>query len=430
MFMEKMDEVLAKSRLKKVIISSFGDVLPTVKKWLFKMFAGSKVSKTPSSNAYIDYNTLIDNEGDFKTHPVDLDEIAVLQYTGGTTGVPKGAMLTHKNISSSMEQSIAWDPDTTKTSRGNVLAVLPFFHVYGMTVINCITTALGGRLVILPKFDADEVIGVFKRTEINMLPVVPTMYTALINAKGFKDIDLSKVTGSLSGGAPLPKELKTKFEKYLPNGLRIQEGYGLTETSPGAMGNPKWGKQKLGSIGLPIPGTTVYFTDIDDPEKILPYGETGEICLKGPQVMAGYWKKPEATAETLVNGGLRTGDIGYMDEDGYTFIVDRKKDMVLVGGFNVYPRTIEEVLFKHEDIVEAMVIGIPDEYLGEAPKAFVVLVKGKNLSEDDVLDYLKPQIGKHEMPKYVEFRDDLPKTAVGKLSKKDLIEEERLKGLA
>ncbi len=427
LLIHKIRNVVAKSRIKTVIVSRDQDYVPFWQKLKYKIFLRNILSNVTGDDTWMTFETLLNNEGNYKPVTIDPEQdIAVLQYTGGTTGLPKGAMLTHANISINVQQALAWDTTSTHGT-GKTLTILPLFHAYAMTVILCGTTAMGGEMVLLPRFDAGEVIKIIQQKKITMIPAVPTMFTALLHQAETDKIDLSSVTSVVSGGAPLPEKLKSTFDQLLSSG-GIREGYGLTETSPVALGNPVTGSQKINSVGLPMPATDVIFTDPDDPSKILPYGETGEICIKGPQVMKGYWKRPEATAEVLIDGRLRTGDVGYMDDEGYLFIVDRIKDLILVSGFNVYPRTVEEALYRHPAVKEVTVIGIPDDYHGEVPKAFIVLKQGQQaLGKDKILNFLKDRLGSHEMPKEIEFRDNLPKTVIGKLSKKELVAEEKAK---
>lgn len=420
-----MAPLLKTTNLKKLIICQLDEVLPPVKNILFKLFGSSKRTKIPNDDQHILYKDLLESDGLFEPQSVDVyEDIVLLQYTGGTTGLPKGAMLTHANLSMNLQQAIAWDL-SIEPGKGQVLSVLPLFHIYALALVMDVCTAVGGSVVLLPRYDPKQMLDVIKRYKIQFLPVVPTIMTGLINEPSRKPDDLKSVNICVSGGAPLPAELAEEFLKLI-SAKAIRQGYGLTETSPLAVANPVNGSEVDGTVGLPLPATEIIITDKEDPNKILPVGETGEICIKGPQVMKGYWKRKEATEDMIVDGRLRTGDVGYMDENGNLFIIDRMKDMILVGAMNVFPRVIEEALFENEHVSEATVIGVPDKYTGEKPKAFVVLVEGsKNtVDEEFLMNYLKTIIGKHEMPREIEFRDELPKTPVGKLSKKELIAEE------
>ena len=303
------------------------------------------------------------------------------------------------------------------------MGVLPFFHVFAMTVVMNMSVNIGAMIIMHPRFVLEDVLKDIPTKKPTFMPGVPTMYTAITNHPEINNIDLSSIRACMSGGAPLPIELKQRFEQL--TGASLVEGYGLTESSPVATANPIGGVTKAGSIGLPMPATDIIITDREDPHKIMPLGESGEICIVGPQVMAGYWGRPEATEETMIDGRLHTGDVGYMDDDGYTFIIDRIKDLVLVGGFNVYPRHVEEAIYQHPGVGEVTVIGIPDDYTGQAVKAFVALKEGHALTEEELKAFLEDRVGKHERPKEIEFRDELPKTMIGKLSKKELVAEEQ-----
>ena len=303
-----------------------------------------------------------------------------------------------------------------------ILGVLPFFHVFAMTVIMLQAMHIGAEIIMHPRFELENALKDIHKKQPTVMPGVPTMFAAINNHPRLTQFDLSSLKGCISGGAPLPLEVKQRFESQ--SGCTVFEGYGLTETSPVATANPLEGKNKENSIGLPVPLTRITITDREDPRKELPIGETGEICVEGPQVMSGYWQNEAATSSAIVDGRLHTGDIGYMDEDGYTFIIDRMKDLILTGGFNVYPRNVEEAIYQHPLVVECTVIGIPDDYYGQSVKAFVKLEDNSTLSSDELTAFIRDKLGKHEIPKYIEFRDGLPKTMIGKLSKKELVAEE------
>ena len=421
----KMATMLQKSRIKRLIVGALQDVLPFPKNLLFPLLKSSEIAKVPSDTKHTPFRQLLNNEGRYAPADIDVSEdIAVLQYTGGTTGVSKGAMLTHANLYANTQQALMWNPDI-EFGKERMMGVLPFFHVFAMTVVMNLTVAIGGSIVMRPRFELEPVLQDITKKKPTLFPGVPTMYTAINNHPKLESFDLTSIKTCMSGGAPLPLEIKQRFEQL--SGCKLVEGYGLTETAPIATTNPFDGLNKEGSIGLPVPGTTITIVDKEDPHKILPQGEDGEICISGPQVMKGYWGREEATAETIVDGRLRTGDVGHMDEDGYVFIIDRKKDLVLVGGFNVFPRKVEEGVYRHPAVAEVTVIGVPDEYSGEAVKAFVKLKEGSMLNADELKEFLKDKLGKHEMPKHVEFRQELPKTMIGKLSKKELVAEELAK---
>ena len=424
----KMATMLQRSRVKKLIVGALQDVLPFPKNLLFPLLKSGEIAKVPNDSKHVSYRQLLNNEGRYSPSDVDVKEdIAVLQYTGGTTGVSKGAMLTHANLYANTQQAVMWNPNN-ELGKERMMGVLPFFHVFAMTVVMNLTIAIGGSIVMRPRFELEPVLDDITKKKPTLFPGVPTMYTAINNHPKLDTFDLTSIKTCMSGGAPLPLEIKQRFEQL--SGCNLVEGYGLTECAPIATSNPFDGLNKEGSIGLPFPGTTITIVDKEDPHKILPQGDDGEICISGPQVMKGYWGREEATAETIVEGRLRTGDVGHMDEDGYVFIIDRKKDLVLVGGFNVFPRKVEEGVYRHPAVAEVTVIGVPDEYTGEAVKAFVKLKDGSTLNADELKEFLKDKLGKHEMPKHVEFRQELPKTMIGKLSKKELVAEELAKQAA
>jgi long-chain acyl-CoA synthetase len=418
------------SRLQKIIVCAMPEILPFPKNLLFPLARKKDIAKVPDDSRHITFKELLRNDGAFEPAKVaDPDnDVAVLQYTGGTTGVPKGAMLTHTNICSASEMTNRWTGVLLNEASEVVLGVLPFFHVYAMTVVMLGSIANGAKIVIHPRFDIDNVLRDIGRKKVTAFSAVPTIFNAIINHPDIAKYDLTSLKVCGSGAAPLPVEVLNKFEEL--TGCRIIEGYGLTETSPTVASNPAVGLRKAGSVGTPMPQTVIEIVDLDDPDKLLDPGEKGEICITGPQVMKGYWKNEEATKNALRGGRFHTGDIGYMDEDGFIFLVDRSKDMILSGGFNVFPRIIEEAIYEHQAVVEVTVIGIPDEYRGQAAKAFVVLKPGADLTLEELKDFLADKIGKHEIPAALDIRDDLPKTPVGKLSKKELYAEEEAKRAA
>jgi long-chain acyl-CoA synthetase len=358
--------------------------------------------------------------------PVSADDIALLQYTGATTGVPKAAVLTHANLTAAVSSYRAWAsgqrPPEAPPDR--VLAVLPLFHIYGLVSVMLRHLANGNELLLRSRFDIETVLRDIEVNRVTAFPGVPTMWAALVNYPGIERRDLSALRSCASGGAPLPVELAERFGRLL--GLPLPNGWGMTETSPAGTGPPLRGPAKPGTIGLPLPGITVEVVALDDPHRVLGPGEAGELRIKGKNVMQRYWNRPDETAAAFADGGFLTGDIGAMDEDGYFFILDRKKDMILSGGFNVYPQVIEQAIYEHPDVEEALVIGIADPYRGEAAKAFIKLKPGAPpLTLDALRDFLADKIGRHEMPAALEIRAALPRTSVGKLSKKELIEEEQ-----
>ena len=368
------------------------------------------------------YETLLDNDGLTETPVIDPEhDIAVLQYTGGTTGVPKGAMLTHANLSANTEQVRRLYKDL-KEGGERILVVLPLFHAFAMTVAMNYAISTGSQLILLPRFEIEETLKTIEETRPTLFPGVPALFSAIGAHPGVSEWDLSSIRVCISGGAPLPAATKETFEAL--TGCQIVEGYGLSEASPVVACNPIGGVNKAGSIGIPLPRTIIEICDPKAPDTLMPPGEIGEICIDGPQVMAGYWRRSEETAKALDGGVLHTGDLGYMDEDGFFFLVDRQKDLILNGGYNVYPRVIEEALVQYEDVVEAAVIGVPHPQQGEVPKAFVVLKNGAPKNAKALNEFLADKLSPMEMPREIEFREELPKTLVGKLSKKELVEEE------
>jgi long-chain acyl-CoA synthetase len=318
-------------------------------------------------------------------------------------------------------QVIPWAPELLEAQE-RVLGVLPFFHVFAMTVVMNFGIARGCEIIIMPRFVLDDALKLIDKAKPTVMPGVPTLFNAIMNHPKLKSFDLSSLKFCLSGGAPLPIEVKQKFEQL--TGCKLVEGYGLSEASPIVTANPLEGPVKEGSIGQPIPGTIVSLRALDDPAREVPLGEKGELCVKGPQVMKGYWNRPQETADQFVGDYLRTGDVGIMDEEGFLFIVDRIKDLIICSGYNVYPRRIEEAIYEHPAVEEVTVIGIKDQYRGEAPKAFIKLKAGAQMTQEEMLKHLESKISRIELPAEIEFRDALPKTMIGKLSKKELKAEE------
>ena len=359
---------------------------------------------------------------------VSFNALGALQYTGGTTGVSKGAMLSHSNLSCNVQQIAAWFFPTFRRGEIMGLGVLPFFHVFGLTAVMNYMLWMGGTTVLVPRPEPEAMLATIQKYKVTFFPAVPTMYVGLLNYPQLAKYDVSSIQGCFSGSSPLPLEIIKGFEAK--TGAQICEGYGLSETSPVATINPLGGKTKTGSVGLPVCDTLIKIVDLDEGVKELPVGTEGEICIKGPQVMGGHYNMPEETAKVLKDGWFYTGDIGKFDDEGYLYIVDRKKDMIIASGYNIYPRDVDEVLFAHPKILEACVIGIPDSYRGETVKAFVVLKPGECLTAEDVITFCKEKLAKYKVPTAVEFIDALPKSGVGKILRKELraIEIEKMKG--
>ncbi len=424
-------KLLNKTRLKKIIVGNLKEVLPFPKNLLYPLVKSKEIASVPSNDENLTYKALLANDGKYTPVQVEdpQEQVAVLQYTGGTTGLPKGAMLTHKNLMAACQQLRAMQQGTNPVltdGTERTLCVLPLFHIYALTVNMNFAIAGGAELILHPKFELDAVMKDLDKKKPTVFPGVPTMYMAIANHPEVGKYDLSSLKFCASGGAPLPVEVQDHFQRV--TGCRLLEGWGMTETSPSGTSTPLTDKRVPGAAGVPVPGVEIRIFNVDDRSQIMPVGEIGEIGIKGPNVMKGYWNKPDVTAESFVGDFFLTGDTGYLDIDGYMHIVDRTKDMITSGGFNVYPRIIEEAIFEHPGVEEVTVVGIPDDYRGEAAKAFIKLkAGGSEFSLEELRDFLKDKLGKHELPSAVEFRPELPKTLVGKLSKKELVEEERLK---
>ena len=412
-------------RLRATVVGSLADFMAEP---AARALTGAPAERQPGSGREIDFRTLIDNDGDIPppVHGPLADEIAVIQYTGGTTGEPKGAMLTHANLSAAVFMRERWVEGVLQPGGDSIIAVLPLFHVYGMSMVMLVAVERGTELILHMRFDAERVLTDIARKRPSLFSGVPTMYSAMLGHPRLREFDLSALHHCSSGGAPLPIEVLHGFERATK--LQIVEGYGLTETSPILTLAPTNGTARPGTVGLPAPHTVIEVVDIETGMTVLPQGEKGEICFRGPQVMKGYWKRPEATEEAFRGGRFHTGDIGFVDADGYVTLVDRKKDMILSGGFNVFPRTIEEAIYEHPAVAEVTVIGIPDEYRGQSAKAFIALKPGAQaFTFDELKTFLADKLAKYEMPVAMEIRQSLPKTPVGKLSKKELVAEEMAK---
>jgi long-chain acyl-CoA synthetase len=425
----QMDRLLGTTRLRKLVIGTLPEMTGAPALTREHMLQAGQLVEVPADEHHLSYAELIANDGSYRHHDIgDPDEaVAVLQYTGGTTGQPKGAMLTHGNLSSACSQLwtvVSGEPRVLEAGQERVLVVLPLFHIYALSACMLFGVLIGAELVLHARFDVDAAVREMANKRITVFPGVPTMYTAVLHHPGIGRFDLRSLKHCGSGGAPLPLEVQQQFERL--TGCVISEGWGMTETSPTGTFTPIHGLRKADSCGIPVPGMELRLVDVADASREVPPGERGEICVRGPNIMKGYWKNPEATAATMTaDGFLRTGDVGIMDEDGFVFIVDRTKDMILCGGYNVYPRNIEEAIYEHPAVAEVCVIGVPDAYRGQSPKAFVKLKDGATAFDlDELKRFLASRLGKHEMVQHLELRAELPKTAVGKLSKKELVEEE------
>jgi long-chain acyl-CoA synthetase len=381
------------------------------------------VHQQPNNEALDFYRLIVNTIVDLP--PLDIapeKDIAVLQYTGGTTGRSKGVMLTHENLISNVYQSFAFSGGIYEVPGERVLSISPFFHVYGMTSALNIPIYAGATIICVRRFNAEHVLNIIQKYRPTFFPGVPTMYIALLHHPNAAQADLSCFKMCNSGSAPMPNEVMKEFERT--TGAKIIEGYGLSEAAPVTHRNPSHGQRKFGSIGIPIPNTDAKIVDLETGMIELPFGEPGELVIKGPQVMKGYWKKPEETSLVLRDGWLYTGDIATMDEDGYFYIVGRKKDLIIVSGYNVYPVEIEKVLYQHPAVAEVCVFGVPDIYRGETIKAAVVLKTDALLTEQEVIEWCQNKLAAYKVPRIIEFKEVLPKTAVGKILRRTLIESE------
>jgi long-chain acyl-CoA synthetase len=411
----RYQEVKAEVPVRLLVRTGIQDYLPFPKNLLYPLMLRRK-GQAPKALEGVPWRAFL-KRGRPEPVAVDLDDLALLQYTGGTTGLAKGAMLTHRNLSSNALQVRAWIPDF-REGEEVVLGAIPFFHVYGMTVAMNLALLGAAKLVLLPRPEIGPIVEAIEKHRVTLFPGVPTLYVAFNNFPGIEKRDLKSVRACISGSAPLPLEVAERFEKL--TGAKLVEGYGLTEASPVTHCNPLYGERRLGSVGLPLPGVDAKV--VDEEGKEVPLGEVGELIVKGPNVMKGYWNRPEETQKALKDGWLFTGDLARMDQDGYFYIVDRKKDMIIAGGYNIYPREVEEVLYGHEAVQEAAVVGVPDPYRGETVAAFIVLkeaYRGK-VTEKDIEAFCRANLAAYKVPRIIQFRDSLPKSSVGKILKREL----------
>ena len=432
-FYERVAQVKDSTELKHIIVTDLPDPLGfpfnrLVEKKVRK--AGMMVDVADGAGIWGFDNLIKTSAPNPPTIDVTPDDVVLFQYTGGTTGSPKAAMLTHRNVVSNVQQIEAWYRDLEYGGE-KILGAIPFFHVYGMTVAMLFSIYTGAELIVTPDpRQTDLVLEILQREKITMYPGIPTMYTAIINHPKVDEADLSSIKACLSGGMSLPVEIQRRFEQI--TGGKLAEGYGLTETSPVACANPINGMRKEGSIGLPVPSTEVTIVGLEPNEdgKYEPVaaGEDGELVIRGPQVMKGYWNRPDETAAAITEEGwFHTGDIARMDEDGFFYIVDRKKDLIITSGYNVVPREVEEVLYMHEKVQEAVVAGVPDAVRGENVKAYIVLKAGQQSTPEEISEFCREHLAPYKVPRLVEFRDELPKSQVGKILRRVLLEEEKRK---
>ncbi|HEY3315950.1 MAG TPA: long-chain fatty acid--CoA ligase [Bacillota bacterium] len=424
----RLDKVRAKTPLKRLIIAGMAEYMPFPLSALYPIKARRDklvVGVQPGSGA-IAFKDLVAKYAaapSAVTHDLGGDA-AVLQYTGGTTGTAKGAVLTHKNLVANVMQCREWF-HKSRWGEEVMVGALPLFHSYGMTSVMNMATFLGSSMILLPRFVVKDVLENIQRHKATIFCGAPTMYVACNNYPEIKKYNLKSIESCISGSAALMAETQNKFQEITQG--KLVEGYGLSESTPVTHANPIWGKGRIGSIGLPVPDTDAKIVDLETGQRDLPPGEVGELVIKGPQVMKGYWNRSDETAKTLRDGWLYTGDIAKMDEEGYFYVVDRKKDMIIAGGFNIYPRDVEEILFEHPKVLEAAVAGVPDPYRGETVKAYVILKPGETATPEEIIQFCRDHMAAFKAPRQVEFRTSLPKTIVGKVLRRVLVEEEKVK---
>ncbi len=421
----RMIDLRPKTGVKQIIYTTLGDYLPFPKNILFPLVAKKKklaAHVKPSNDVYKWKECIAKYQPNSPKVKLSFDDTAMYQYTGGTTGVSKGVILTHGNLSKQVQQINAWFPMFADIEYGVNLGALPIFHVFGMSCAMNFSIFQGWGDVLVPRPQPEPLLEAIRKCKPSFAALVPTMYIGMLSHPDLKKTDMTCLKGCFSGSAPLPVEVIHTFEKA--TGAVIVEGFGMTETTPVTHTNPFGGIRKIGSVGLPLSDTECRIVDLETGEKDMPIGQPGELIIRGPQVTKGYLKKPEETANLLRDGWCYTGDIATMDDDGYFYIVDRKKDMIISGGFNVYPRDVDEVFYEHEKVLDACAIGIPDPKRGENIKVFIVLKSGETATQSELLEYAKTKLATYKLPTEIEFRKELPKTTVGKILRKELRAEE------
>ena len=418
-------KLMDKTKIKTIITCHINDYLPFPVKQLFPFVKKGMYRKVEPQEGVYQFMDLIKEYSD---DPVEnlarWDDVAALIYTGGTTGVSKGAMLTHANISGIMQQFNAWFPDLKDTEQ-SLMGIYPIFHSAGYSVSQNMTIMNGWSCILVPKPEPNAIIEMLRKFKPTFLPGVPTIYLGLLRDKRFREMDLSFVKGYFGGAAPLPEDTLNQLKEL--HGAIIYDVFGATENVAFATMTPWGGTVKRGTVGLPLPNTDLKIVDVETGTQELPVGEDGEICIKGPQIMKGYYKRPEETSATIRDGWFYMGDIGHLDEDGYLTISDRKKDLIVASGFNIYPNEIDGILFSHPKILEACCIGVPDEYRGETVKAYIVVQPGENLTKEEVISYCREKLAAYKVPKEIEFIDELPKSAIGKILRRELREIDKKK---
>ncbi len=419
-----------RTEIKNVIVTNIKEYLPPESRKAFAVFKERQEGhfvKVPKVKGIYKFQDLIRYSD---TTPPQINastnDIAMFQYTGGTTGISKAAVSLHRCVLANVHQMRGWVvPLKLKNGKEKIMGVMPFFHVYGMITVMHFSVLTGSAMVLLPRFETETVLKALDKYQPVFFPGVPTMYVAINSHPDVGKYNLRSIKACISGAAPLPVEVQQEFEKL--SGGKLVEGFGLSETSVVTHGTPLTGKRKIGSIGLPFPDVEAKIMDLETGKEEMSIGEIGELAIKAPQVMKSYWNQPDETKLVLRNGWLYTGDIAKVDKDGFFFIVDRKKEMILAGGFNIYPRDIEEVLYEHPKIKEAVCYGIPDPYRGQTVKVAIVLKDGETISESEIVEFCRERLARYKIPKLVEFRDSLPKTIIGKVLRRVLVEEEEKK---
>jgi long-chain acyl-CoA synthetase len=419
-----------RTSLKNVIVTNIKEYLPPVTRLLFTLLRekkeGHRVDISAARDTYSFQGLLSRYSPTAPSIEVTPDDVAMFQYTGGTTGLSKAAVAPHSGVVANVYQMASWAiPMRANYGEEVVMGVMPLFHVYGMVTVMHFAVLTGSAMVLLPRFEVKQVLKAISRYRPAFFPGVPTMYVALNNHPDVKKYDLTSIKSCVSGAAPLPVEVQQAFEGL--SGGRLVEGYGLSEAPVVVTSNPLFGTRKVGSIGVPMPDVEAKIMDGETGENEMPLGEVGELCVRGPQLMRGYWNRPEETEMVLRGGWLYTGDMARIDEDGFISIVDRKKEMIIAGGFNVYPREIEEVLYEHPKVREAVCYGSPDPYRGQTVKVSIVLKQGETCTPEEITEFCQPRLAKFKMPKLIEFRESLPKSLIGKVLRRVLVEEEEAK---